>query len=144
MSTYFMPGHFPGSFFQVISLCFVNGPGRTWIMLFPEHLSSLLSHQWTQALAERFSWGKEHSRRCLKETDLPSREGCRQQWQDEGPSECGTQDHDGLDSRPACRASVSWALLFSLLRIPPHSPTPLPSWASSLAWEAHRSGSSLC
>lgn len=97
-----------------------------------------------QALAEWFSWGKEHSRRYLKETDLPDKRGCRQQWQGEGPSECGTQDYDGLDSRPACRASVSWALLFSLLRIPPHSPTPLPWWVSSLAWEAHRSGSSLC
>ena len=47
-----------------------------------------------QALAEsRFSWGKEHSRRYLKDIDLPNREGCRQQWQDEGPSECGTQDY---------------------------------------------------
>lgn len=82
-----------------------------------------------QALAEsRFPWGKEHSRPYLKETDLLNREGCRQQGQDEGPSERGTHDYDGLDSRPACRASVSWALLFSLLTAPPHSHSGQAHW----------------
>lgn len=82
-----------------------------------------------QALAEsRFSWGKEHSRRYLKETDLLNREGCRQPGQDEGPSERRTQDYDGLDSRPACQASVSWALLFSLLTAPPHSHSGQAHW----------------